>query len=74
MNAASLQAALEARGLRCRVHGHDRMAVVTPDDEEALAVVLRVRDEVVREGRARGFTHVAVELCGVPEDASLPGD
>lgn len=72
MSAASLQSVLRARGLRCRVEDRERLAVVVPDDEEALEAVLRVREAILDSGRAHGFTHVALELSAQPPGATLP--
>lgn len=67
----SLEAALRAHGLACRVEARDRLAILVLEDTQgALGGVMR--QKAVDLARDAGFTHVAVELDG--GGAPLPRD
>lgn len=62
--AALFTSDLADAGLACRVEARERLAVVHPDPGHDLEVADdAVRRHVVRLGRKRGFTHVAVALA-----------
>lgn len=77
MSARSLEQALAADGVHCAVEPRDRLAVLTPLDERAVALLCtaeRRRAATALAGE-HGFTHLALELAsGVPAGAALSRD
>lgn len=75
MSAESLEGMLRARGIRCRVEGHERLALLVPDGPVVALEELGVRREVVSLLRDHGFTHIALELDDDPgADAAVHRD
>ena len=62
MNASTLEGALRARGVACRVEGRAGLAILIPDDGVLTTPAGRWRRDIVRLARELGFTHVALEL------------
>jgi hypothetical protein len=75
MMAVDLETAMAERGYACRVEAHDRLAILTlttshPREAGDLAAF---REAALALARAKGFTHVALELPAGPlDDAALP--
>ena len=74
MSAATLEAALRELGVRCRVEGIDRLAVIAPADADAGQAAIRVRREALRLLPTHGFTHLALELPSESDRAPLHRD
>ena len=62
MSADSLEAALRALGIACRVQGIERLALLIPDGAIEALEDARIRREAVGLLRAHGFTHLALEI------------
>jgi hypothetical protein len=76
VSAASLEHALAALGVACRVEPRDRLAVLVPAHAAAIDAALApdARATIVGLTRAHGFTHIALELPGDSDgDASRAG-
>jgi len=59
-----LERALHALGLAVRIEPRDRLAIVHGDASLVARLAdATLRSHVVREARAHGFTHVALELA-----------
>ena len=75
MTQESLEATLRARGIACRVEGHERLALLVPDGSVSAIEDGAVRREVVGLLRDHGFTHLALELVDDPAgDAAVHRD
>lgn len=64
MSATDLASDLRTLGLACVVEARDRLAVLRPRGDVASLAQPDARAAVLRAARARGFTHVALELDG----------
>jgi hypothetical protein len=75
VSAESLEGALGALGIDCRVEDHERLALVVPRRQAPGLTDPELRRSVVRLAAEHGFTHVALELVepGAVR-ATLPGD
>jgi len=62
MSAESLETALRARGIACRVEGLERLALLRPDGPIPVLEEAAARREAVALLREHGFTHLALEL------------
>ena len=68
MSATTLEAALRELGIPCRVEAIDRLAVISPESDDAEQATIRVRREALRLMSAHGFTHLALELPSESDD------
>ena len=75
MSAESLEAALRARGIACRVEARERLALLVPDGPLGPIEDAALRRDVVASLRDHGFTHLALELVDDPAgDAAVHRD
>jgi hypothetical protein len=75
VSAQSLEGALAALGIECRVEDHDRLALVVPRSAAPELTAPDLRRSVVRLAAEHGFTHVALEVVEAGAvSATLPGD
>ena len=75
MSAASLETALRARGVACRVEDRERLALLIPEGSVAAIEDPSVRREIVSLLREHGFTHLALEVSDAPSgDAAVHRD
>jgi hypothetical protein len=81
VSAESLQSALDASGMRAVVEGRERLAIITPADNDSARIIAKGRARIVTLASAHGFSHVALEVVATPlsdgaarGDAALPGN
>jgi sugar phosphate isomerase/epimerase len=72
-----LERAIRALGVRCTIEAHDALALALPDPGERGFENDEVRRRAIDLARAHGFSHLAVELPKIvdnaPDRATLPG-
>lgn len=72
MSAASLERALRAAGVPCRVEARAQLALLVPDDAALDVADAALRRRVAAMLAEHGFTHVALEV--VEDAAATPDD